>query len=258
GLIHLKRGEIAAGIGALEHALEANPANPDATLTLASAYVSSREIAKAEALLSRAQLPNSPQQQLVRGALLHARGDYKGAAQAFSESLARRPGLPTAHSQLGLAFMMLGEHSRAAAQFNAELDQNPGDYAANANLGLLYLQDKKYADARALLDKAREVRPGDPGLMYLLAQVRSAEGQHQLAAEALEQVVEGRPGFIPAHVLLARTYARLKRTEESRRVQATIRRLTDEEQKRNLQGTAVYSGQTSTAEPAHAGAEVTQ
>jgi Flp pilus assembly protein TadD len=75
-------------------------------------------------------------------------------------------------------------------------------------------------------------------------QARQALGDHAKASELLERAVRKQPDFTPAHVLLARVYAKLGRTEEARRQQTIIARLREEEQRRNL-GTAQSYGTSS-------------
>lgn len=249
GLVALKLGNVPEGIAALEQTLKLVPKNREAAITLATAWIGVKEVAKAEELIARIPSLRGEESSLLQGGLLNAKGAYGEAVSAFEKALQQNPKLPTAHGQLGVALMMLGDHARAVSELQAELAVNEHDYTANANLGLLYLQEKRYEEAAVLLARARRARPDDAGLLYLTAQVHSARNEHADAAKCLESVVKQRPNFIPGWVLLARSYARLKRPAEAARLQATIRQLTEQEQLKNLKSSDAYAG----TQPAHAG-----
>ncbi|MPZ20669.1 MAG: tetratricopeptide repeat protein [Luteitalea sp.] len=235
GLSLLKLERIQEGIAALEAALRANPNNAEAAHTLATAYIRRGDVAKAEALLE-GPLRSSGDAQicLVRGTILNAKGEYRAALQELTKAKALNDRLPTLHTQLGYAHMFLSEPKRATHRFRTALAQNPDDFEANAYLGWLYLREKRHQEASERLLAALRQKPDSSALLYMIAQVYRAGGKHEKAAEALERVVQQRPDFRPAHVLLAMTYSRLKRTEDYAREQAVIKRLTEEEQERNL------------------------
>ena len=142
------------------------------------------------------------------------------------------PSLPTAHSQLGVAYLLTGNRDLAIEQFRAELKVNARDFNAHARLGWLCREDGNLDEADALLHRALELRPNDPGALFQLAQLVQAQGKTAEATNLLERVVTILPDYSPAHVLLARLYFKLKRPEDARREQTIIDRLTAEQQSR--------------------------
>src|SRR5690606_9481643 len=82
------------------------------------------------------------------------------------------------------------------------------------------------------LERASRLRPKDPTAMFGLAGAKMSLGQTEEARELLEQVVSAVPDFTEAHVLLATTYYRLKRTEDGDRHRAIADRLRLERQER--------------------------
>ncbi len=76
------------------------------------------------------------------------------------------------------------------------------------------------------------VRPDDPGALYQRASVRVLQGKTEQARLELERLVKDYPGFTEAHVSLATVYYRLKRKEDGDRERSTVRRLQEEDQKR--------------------------
>ena len=240
----LKVGELERGIRALEGVVGSDPSNRQATLTLASAYTKSGQVGQAEAVVrQRLQADESREALLVRGSVLLAKRMHRDALALFERALGGGQALPTLHSQTGVALLYEGRRERAADEFRAELAINPGDFNANAFLGWLVHQDGESDRALELLRAAHRQNETDTGVQYLLAQVHSSRGSWGEAEGLLEQVVEAQPEFIPAHVMLARAYAKLKRAIKFREAQATISALNAKQQERDLQGVdQLYDG----------------
>lgn len=234
GLSLLKLDRILEGATALEAALQADPKNSGAAHTLATAYVRLGDVAKAEALLDGPLASNGDAEvHLVRGTILNAKGEYRAALQELSRASELNDSLPMLHTQLGYALMFLSEPERAMTEFLTALAQNPQDVEANGYLAWLYLRDKRHQEASGRLQAALRQKPDSSALLYMIAQVYRADGENEKAAEVLERVVQQRPDFIPAHVLLATTYSKLKRSEDYARERGIIRQLTQSEQERN-------------------------
>lgn len=244
GLCLLKLNDLAQGIQALEKVLQADPENRQAAYTLGSAYIKSGQTERADALVSDFMREDEqPEALLIKGSLQLAKKEYPEALVTFERARAGGDGLPTLHSQIGVALLYEGRRERAADEFRAELAINPGDFNANAYLGWLVQQDGDFEDALRLLRTAHAQNEGDTGVQYLLAQVHASQGSWTEVGALLEQVVESQPAFIPAHVMLARAYAKLKRTDMFRRQQGIIEELNALQQERDLQGVdQLYDG----------------
>ncbi len=244
GLCLLKLHDLAQGIQALEKVLQADPENRQAAYTLGSAYIRSGQTERADALVSHFMGEDEqPEALLIKGSLQLAKKEYPEALVTFERARAGGDRLPTLHSQIGVALLYEGRRERAANEFRAELAINPGDFNANAYLGWLVQQDGDFEDALRLLRTAHAQNEGDTGVQYLLAQAHASQGSWTEAGALLEQVVETQPAFIPAHVMLARAYAKLKRTDMFRRQQGIIEELNALQQERDLQGVdQLYDG----------------
>lgn len=235
GLCRLKLDRIEDGALALEAALQANPNNVEAAYTLATAYVGLGEIEKAEALLDGPlREKTSAEAHLVRGSILNARKQAQAALAELMRAKQLNAKLPTLQTQIGYAYLLLVEYEKAAGEFRAALRQTPDDYHANAYLGWLHIQEKRYPEAAEHLLLALRQKPYNATILYQLGQIQQINGQLETAVTTLERAVKLRPEFIPAHVLLAKAYSRLKRTEEFAREQVLIRQLTEKEQEKNL------------------------
>jgi len=243
GLCLLKLDQLPEGIAALEEALKLNPGNLAAAYTLATAYTGEGQLEKAESLLlGPLKSERGAESCLVRGSLHNARKEYRLAIDELTEAKRLNPQLSTVHSQLGHALLRLGDSDAALSAFQNELVNNRADFNANANLGWLFLRQGQYDEAAKFLQKAMALRPADTGLLYMMAQIYQAKGQYPEGVELLEKVVRNQPNYAPAHVILSRLYARLKRHDDFIREKAIIQRLAEKEQKENLSSNERYDG----------------
>jgi tetratricopeptide (TPR) repeat protein len=235
GLCRLKLDRIEEGALALEAALQANPNNVEAAYTLATAYIGIGEIEKAEALLEGAlREKTSAEAHLVRGSILNAKRNAKDAIQELSKAKQLNEKLPTLRTQMGYAYLLLLEYEKAANELQTALAQTPADFHANAYLGWLYIQEKRYPEAAERLAAGLRQKPDNATMLYQLGHIQQLNGQVELALASLERAVRLRPDYLSAHVLLARAYSKLKRTDDFAREQRIIRQLTEKEQEKNL------------------------
>ena len=244
GLCLLKLNKLNDGIAALETVIAADRSNRSAAYTLGSAYIKVGRVDEADQLIEQVlSADESPQARLISGSVQLAKKDYQGALQTLRQAERGNTRMPTLHSQLGVALLHVGYSDRAKAEFESELAISPSDYNANAFLGWLYHQDGSLDQAAALLQKAYELNQTDLGVQYLMAQVHQSRRQWEPASKLLEQVVAKQPEFIPAHVMLARIYAKLKRPEDFQRQQRIIKELNAKQQEKDLRGVdQLYDG----------------
>lgn len=243
GLCLLKLDRLDEGILALKSCLQRDPSKLDAAYTLATAYLGNGESDKVEDMLAGVFAgKRDPEVRLIRGAVLNRKGQYSQALAELAEARNLNPRLATLHSEMALAYLRLGEYENATKAYRAELTVRPVDFLANAGLGWLALQEKRHDEALGFIAAAQRQRPHNGGLLFLLGQTEFSLARYARAAVALEAAVKQHPAHTPAHVMLARVYAKLKRPDDFARQQEIIRRLNDEEQARNLSSQESYSG----------------
>ena len=244
GLSLLRLGDLVDGIRALERVVAADPNNRQAAYTLGSAYIKAGQAELAETLISeRLRDDQTPEALLIKGSLQLAKKQSQEALELLQRARSGNSDLPMLRSQIGVALLYSGRREGAEEEFRAELAANPGDFNANAFLGWLLQQDGEQARALELLERAYALNESDSGVQYLLAQAHSAQGAWSEAEMLLHRVVEAQPDFTPAHVMLARAYAKLKRRDEFRRQQEIIKRLNARQQERDLRGVdQLYDG----------------
>jgi tetratricopeptide (TPR) repeat protein len=146
-----------------------------------------------------------PQSYSGIGAVLHQKGDYQGAVDAYTVSLELRPNSHITKRNLGDALRRLGRSSaattayrEAAALVDAELKINPRDSLLLAFLAV-YLA--KVGDPRAIerIREARLLSPTDVQVVYRSAVVNALAGrQSEALADLGEALKLGYPATFAA------------------------------------------------------------
>jgi superkiller protein 3 len=238
GVSLLKLNRIPEGIVELEAVVSAHPDDLEAVYTLASACITSKQLDKARQLVDTViSHQDTAEAHLIAGSFLMAAQDYRQAVVELRRAQQLNPALPELGASLGGAYAMTGSREMAMQLFEEHLRTHPSDFDTLAFLGWLYLESDRLDDADKALTKAREIRPADLEVMFQLARIARAREQFQEAAFLLQRVVTAKPDHVRAHVLLAQTYFRLKKTAEGNREREIVRRLNAEEEARRQKET---------------------
>lgn len=236
GVSLLKLGRIQEGAAELEVVARSHPEDGDATCTLASVYIKEAQLAKAhqliEGLISQ---QDTAAAHLVAGSYQMAVQNYRQAVIEFRRAQQLNPALPELALNLGGAYAMTGSQDIAIQLFEARLRKNPSDLESLGFLGWLYLDTDRLDDADKMLDRASALKPDDPDILFQLGRLARRREEFEKAASLLERVIAAKPRDVQAHVLLATTYFRLKRTAEGTREREIVRQLNAEAQIRRLQ-----------------------
>ena len=233
GVSLLKLGRIEDGIAELETVASVHPEDLDTAYTLGSAYIKDRQLEKARQLIDRViSRHDTAEAHLIAGSYWMTAQDYRQAVLELRRAQQLNPSLPELGSNLGGAYAMTGSRDMAIQLFEAYLVRNPSDFDTLAFLGWLYLESDRVDDAAKMLNRAHAIRPDDTEVEFQMARLARVKGQFQEAAKLLERVVAAAPNHVRAHVLLAETYFRLKRTTEGRKEQQIVRRLNADEETR--------------------------
>jgi tetratricopeptide (TPR) repeat protein len=231
GVSLLKLNRIPEGIAELEAVVNAHPEDVDAAYTLASAYIRGQQLRKAEQLIENViSHHETSEAHLIAGSYHMAAKSYRQAVDEFRRAQQLNPAIPELGVSLGGAYALTGSQQMAAELFEGYLRKNPDDFDSLAFLGWLDLEAQRVDDAEKLLERAHQIRPKDLEVLFQLARIARARERFQEAMELLERVVAAKPDHTRAHVLLAQTYFRLKRTADGNRESEIVRRLNAEEQ----------------------------
>ena len=238
GVSLLKLNRIPEGIVELEAVASAHPEDIEAVYTLASVCITSKQLDKArrlvETVISR---QDTAEAHLIAGSFWMAAQDYRQAVVELRRAQELNPALPELGASLGGAYAMTGSREMAMQLFEEHLRAHPSDFDTLAFLGWLYLESDRLDDGEKALTKAREIKPADLEVMFQLARIARARERFQEAEALLQRVVAAKPDHVRAHVLLAQTYFRLKKTADGNREREIVRRLNAEEEARRQKET---------------------
>ena len=231
GVSLLKLNRIPAGIAELEKVVSCHPEDLDAGYTLGSAYIRNKHMEKAQRFIDNViRRQDTAESHLIAGSYYMAAKNYRQAVLELKRAQQLNPALPELGSSLGGAYAMTGSQEMAAELFADYLQKNPKDFDSLSFLGWLYLEAQQVDEAEKLLNRAHQIRPDDLEVTFQLARIARAREHFQEAVELLERVIAAKPGHTRAHVLLAQTYFRLRRTADGNREREIVRRLNEEEQ----------------------------
>jgi tetratricopeptide (TPR) repeat protein len=231
GLADLKLGQIKEGITELERVRQAQPRDIELACTLASAYIKLKQLKPAGDLVENALAGSeTAEAHFVSGSYYLAAGNPRKSLEHLQRAHEINSNLPDLEATLADAYALSGNQDLAAQMFEKELRANPLDYTANAFLGWLYLEARDLDKATTYLTRARQIHPDDPDLLFQFARLARLQDRQKDAAVLLEQVVAAKPKYVPAHVLLAQVYIKLKRLEDASRERSIVKQLNSEQQ----------------------------
>ncbi len=181
GIEALRDGHYDVAVAAFRDALEIEPDNVNARVTLARAlYLAGNAQGAADQL--RDALTRDPHHALglfLMGALLEEQGDENSALDHYRRVLETDPPHGGAHHALGNASMRHGDYQAAAGHYAAAYAAVPQDTPAALMqaIALVRLGPERHAEARAMLESALADHPDDATLGVALARLLAASPQ---------------------------------------------------------------------------------
>jgi Flp pilus assembly protein TadD len=142
-------------------------------------------------------------------------GQYRDPVTLWTDTVAKNPGEPRGHNNLGTALRARGEATAARAQFTEAIRLRP-DYApAQFNLGVALLDARQPADALPHLERATAVPRHQADLQLDLGQAYAAVGRYGDAVAAFRRAVELAPASAEAHGDLGNALLLARRAPEA-------------------------------------------
>ncbi|MBF0382580.1 MAG: tetratricopeptide repeat protein [Magnetococcales bacterium] len=118
---------------------------------------------------------------------------FDEAVDIFKELVVRRPDYPEAHNNLGNAFKEQGNHALAVDSFRRAISLNPSLIDVYNNLGLALIEQGKYDEALENLENALKLNPNYGKTHSNLALVYKAQGRNDKALDSLFNVISINP-----------------------------------------------------------------
>jgi len=210
GLSLMQAGEAGTARGELEAALQKDPGQMQAALSLIGLYLRqgpvTKAISTAEALLKRQ--PDNPVFLNLLGIGKAQSGDATGARKAFERALQIDAGLLP--PQLGLARLDIAAkaYDAAAARLNAILKQDERNTEALYDLAVLAERRGQPEESLRLLTKATDFSgPRDTRAGFALVDLHLRQGRAAPALEAAKALLAKQPDDVAALFIYARAQA---------------------------------------------------
>jgi len=227
--VYFRFGENGLVVQTLEPFRAQAVSNPAISYLLGTALIRENRVEEGQVFINEiTRQGDSAAGHMMMGTAHMMAGESEQATNEFREAISRDPKLPGVHSTLGSVLFSLNKPEEARSAFQKELENNPNDFEANFYLASLLHEDQRFKEALPFIEKARLLRPGMFEAQHLHARILLAAGLPEKAREMLESLVEDRPDYIEAHVALATAYHRLQMTEQAKKEQEIIVRLSAE------------------------------
>lgn len=162
-LSHIAAGDTSTGIEELEEAIELDAGNLQADVALITTLVRDREYDKALAAVDRMEQKAAPTSALpstLRGSVLAAKGDLKGARAAYEKAAQIDPKLFAAAANLAALDLREGRPGDARQRYETLLAKDPKNPQAGVSLAMLTARTGgSREEVLAQLRRAREANP---------------------------------------------------------------------------------------------------
>lgn len=196
------------GVGSLEKAFAANPADNQAGMALAMNYLrqgkTDKALRTAEAMVKRD--PDNLAALNFFGSLKGATGDKAGARAAYTQVLAKDSAFKPA--ALNLVSLDVGEKrfDEARRRLDGLLKKDSNDYQVLFEYGQLEQRAGRPAEAIRHLTKAGLVQRSDPAPTLALIDLHLSQRQGQQALSVAKELAGKFTENLKVHLALARTY----------------------------------------------------
>jgi tetratricopeptide (TPR) repeat protein len=239
GRAYAERGQWPKAHEELAEAVRLNPYDEENHFRHAQAYLLQQDFVNAAAVLESARkvFDKSAQIELALGVAYYGQRLFPKAVDQFLKTIRLAPDVPQPYVFLGRIMEHAGDRlPEVVASLTAFEARNPNDplgHTLHAKSLIAALPPAGYTaeaqTAAELLQRALAIKEDSAEAHYLLGVVLERKGDYAGAASHLERSI-ALNGKDPApHYRLARVYARLGRTEDSRRERALHETLSEAE-----------------------------
>ena len=202
----------------LDVIISRSPNNFGAKKLLASIYVDTKDLGRAQALLESLQrvLPEDPQVMFLLGTVNLSQRHYVQASQLLEKASARTSS-PEMNRSLGFSQLGQGQTELGLSSLEKAYAANPADNRAGMALATLYSRLGKAERALKIAGEMVKHDPANLSALNFLGSLKGANGDKQGARAAYMQVLVKDPVFVPAALNLSRLDVGERRFDEARR-----------------------------------------
>jgi tetratricopeptide (TPR) repeat protein len=233
GLSHYLAGHLAEAIPFLEETAAAVPGDIKLGYALGTAYVQTRQPAKARDAFARTfgVAPGSAAAHLLTAQMM-IRFELEDLAQAeLRLALDKEPRLPEAHYLLGQIAIFRSRLDEGLALMRQELAINPAHAMALYRIGEIESRRLESEAAIAALQQSIWINPYYSGPYILLGKAYSKTNRTAAAEDMLRRAIQYDPNNKSAHYLLAQLLQQTGRADEAKKEFAIAERLQGDKEK---------------------------
>lgn len=139
--------------------------------------------------------PENPEANLTMGKALLMAGDWFRAHQYFLRTIELDPSSDQAYFQLGLILQKENKLAQAEAMMLKALTYQPNNANVRNNLGVILLEQQKFDEAIESFQQALEIYPEHINALYNLGMSFWASGNSKEAVAQYRKVLEMKPGW---------------------------------------------------------------
>jgi tetratricopeptide (TPR) repeat protein len=227
GLAAVVVGRYAEAVPRLEATRRWAPENMQLAYALAQAYLQTRQVDAARAVLADLfkVAPQSAAAHLLAAQMMTRLELDALAEPELTRALEKDPRLPSANLLLGQIALFRGRIPDAIAFTTRELAINPASAMAFSQLGDAYVRQAQWDDAIATLQKSIWLNPYYSAPYILMGRAYMKKAQPAVAEGMLRRAIEFDPNNRAAHYLLAQLLQQTGREEDAKREFETAERL---------------------------------
>jgi putative PEP-CTERM system TPR-repeat lipoprotein len=207
GRAAMEQGDVRRGVEYLEQVAAALPDDPGAHFDLASAYLTSGSVDRAEAVIKaipESDAPNSARRHLLLVLAAVRRNDYE-AALAGLDHLRHTSMSPAAlHLFAADVYRAFQRPDAARAEYQASLVADPNNVLSLVGTAMIDLAAHHADDADAALAKASKIAPNDARISLVRARAAAQRGNGREVVQWLEKARVDAPDSPDPLLLLAR------------------------------------------------------
>lgn len=205
-------GRVAEALNEVERAL-APPTDPEIQFQAGRIV---RDLAERRFADLERQAPDSAAAKELAGRHYEQQGKLPEALQEYRAAMAKEPGRPGIHFEVGNTLWRMRELDQAAEELEAELARSPHHGMANLRLGQIWLGRDDPAKAVAFLERAELAMPDSADARRELGKAYRALGRTADARRQWEAVATARPNDDQVHYLLGNLYRQMGDLDRSR------------------------------------------
>lgn len=230
GLSLFESGDYEEAAEAFRTALEKDPENVDAYLSIGSAYLRLERLSEAARSFRKAidLAPDNPRGHLGLGQTYQLYGDFESAFGELTKALEIDKDDPEVVYALAVFFQKTGDTEQEAAALERMLELDPERAAAYTRLADIYIASKMYEDATRTLTDAIAAGAEVAQVHTRLAEAYYRSGDLAAAESELRTQIDLNPHLASPHAILSRILSETGRTEEARSEIRTAMSLTND------------------------------